>query len=244
MSGVRKVPINRNLSVAEMDDMADEVLIRIITTDNKLLANMLATPMDLEDLVRGHVLSEGLGVIESVKIKGHEIVIEGEFRERKLLSTSSPSCGACSSEDASQIFAVDENPRHIAFTWDKIHAGMERMRSEQVLFNKTGGTHAAALLSEQDFVLKEDVGRHNAVDKVVGATDNHSNYALLLSSRGGVELIAKACRVGIGLVACQGAASSAAADFVRSSGMTLIAFCRDGEGVVIGDNSRIIGGND
>ena len=92
MSGVRKVPINRNLSVAEMDDMADEVLIRIITTDNKLLANMLATPMDLEDLVRGHVLSEGLGVIESVKIKGHEIVIEGEFRERKLLSTSSPSC--------------------------------------------------------------------------------------------------------------------------------------------------------
>ena len=244
MSGSRKIPIIRSNSAAEMDELADEVPVIIRSLEGDVLANMLATPFQLDDLARGHIISEELGKIENLEIEDYTVIVEGNFRERSIVSTSTASCGACSTEDIANIMEVENFPSHGVFEWSKIHAAMNKMRSMQKLFKKTGGTHAAALYSDDFFILREDIGRHNALDKVIGATSDYSDKALLLSSRGGVELIAKACRIGIGLVACQGAISAAAADLARSTGMTLIAFCRAGEGVIIGDNSRIVRGND
>lgn len=239
MSGFKEIPIRRIDDTVELDNLVDEVLVSIRTSDGDLMANLLATPTDLEELAKGHVLSESLGYLESILVEGNDIILTGKFRERNVISSSTASCGACSTQDASSIFSVDTNPPVVNSSWDVICVGMERMRSEQKLFAKTGGSHAAALISENEFIIREDIGRHNAVDKVIGAAQDHSRYALLLSSRGGVELVAKACRVGIGLVVCQGAVSAAAAELARGTGMTLVAFCRDGKGVIIGDNSRI-----
>ena len=92
--------------------------------------------------------------------------------------------------------------------------------------------------------MKEDIGRHNTVDKVVGAAimmnQNPSEYVLVLSGRMGWELVAKAARVGIEIVVSVGAISSAAADLGRACGMTLIGFARENTGVVIGDTNRIV----
>jgi FdhD protein len=122
-------------------------------------------------------------------------------------------------------------------------------RESQTVFGHTGGLHAAALFTNQGelMVLREDIGRHNAVDKVIGwgVIQNRiplGDCAMLVSGRGGFEIIQKAIVAGIPVVACISAPSSLAMQLARRMGLTLVGFLRGKRFVIYSGEERIIGG--
>jgi FdhD protein len=109
------------------------------------------------------------------------------------------------------------------------------MRPKQKIFDKTGGLHAAGLFDQTGklIVVREDVGRHNAVDKVIGYALMHdllplSGYSLAISGRGGFEIIQKAISAGISAVVAVSAPTSLAVETAREFGLTLLGFTRNG----------------
>ena len=130
------------------------------------------------------------------------------------------------------------------FLTGQLDSMMNEMKSNQPWFEATGGMHAAALFDQNGklLIIREDIGRHNAVDKVVGgAMRNGIPVQILgLSGRIGWELVAKSVRSGIELIIAVGAISSAAESLARASGITLIGFASSKSPAVIGDLSRII----
>jgi FdhD protein len=121
-----------------------------------------------------------------------------------------------------------------------------RLREAQLAFRATGGLHAAALCDAglAPLVLREDVGRHNAVDKVAGWMLEAGRYpaeggVLWVSGRAGAEIVLKAARARIPMLAAVGAPSSLAIDLARAAGMTLIGFLREGRMNVYGGAERL-----
>jgi FdhD protein len=154
--------------------------------------------------------------------------------ERSFYTTSS--CGLCgkASLDAVRTIASwqvrDDN---IELDPDLIATYPDRLRDAQKLFERTGGLHAAGLFTSEGelVVVREDVGRHNAVDKVVGSALREGllplrSHLLLVSGRASFELVQKAVMAGIPALAAVSAPSSLAVELAEESGMTLIGFLR------------------
>lgn len=159
---------------------------------------------------------------------------------RNFATTSA--CGVCGSES---IDAVRQKSRYTLLkSWQieprVILAASRALGEQQPVFARTGGVHAAALVDLEGnlLVVREDVGRHNAVDKVIGWALLEDrlplrNCFLLVSSRASFEITQKACMAGIPLLACVSAASSLAVDTAEEFGLTLVGFTRaaeDGDG--------------
>ena len=154
--------------------------------------------------------------------------------ERNFYTTSS--CGVCgkSSLDAvrtSSTWKVADDPLRVRP--DVLATLPERLRESQRVFDRTGGLHAAGLFSATGelIVLKEDVGRHNAVDKVVGHALRNAllplrETILVVSGRASFELVQKAVMAGIPMLAAVSAPSSLAVDLAEESGVTLVGFLR------------------
>ncbi len=122
----------------------------------------------------------------------------------------------------------------------------DSLRSSQAIFGRTGGLHGAALFDAKGglVVVREDVGRHNAVDKVVGwaLVENRlplAEVVLLVSGRGGFEIIQKAIVAGVPVVASVSAPSSLAVQLARELGLTLVGFLRGRRFVVYAGESRL-----
>ena len=171
--------------------------------------------------------------------------------ERNFLTNSS--CGLCGKES---IYAVRTRS-----TWevraDAVHVDAallttfpDKLREAQAVFEKTGGIHAAALFDAETgemLVLREDVGRHNAVDKVIGWAVKENllplrGTVLMVSSRASFELAQKALMAGIPVLAAVSAPSSLSADFATEVGMTLVGFLRGDSMVVYAGEERITQG--
>jgi FdhD protein len=127
----------------------------------------------------------------------------------------------------------------------------ETLRSEQAVFSRTGGLHAAALFDSngQLLVLREDIGRHNAVDKIAGwaLLQNKlplSQHVMLVSGRGGFEIVQKALAAGIPILASVSAPSSLAVKLARELGLTLIGFLRGRRFVIYSSEFRCLGAED
>lgn len=146
--------------------------------------------------------------------------------------TGSSACGVCGKDS---VEAVLRTPRAPAWTGPLpdpavVRSLPERLRSAQTVFEATGGLHAAGLADEDGrlLVVREDVGRHNAVDKVAGARvlagEPIAAPLLVVSGRAGFELVQKAVAAGVGAMAAVGAPSSLAVALAREAGLVLYGF--------------------
>jgi FdhD protein len=171
-------------------------------------------------------------IVKALLKPGH--AVDMDRLQRNFYATSS--CGVCgkSSLEAVKTLACPVlSPDRPRLSPKVLQSLPERIRSEQAVFLQTGGLHAAALFDAEGSLLDlcEDVGRHNAVDKLVGRQflDGHlplANRVLLVSGRASFEVIQKAWMAGLAFVAAVGAPSSLAVDLARESGMTLVGFLK------------------
>ena len=168
--------------------------------------------------------------------------------ERHFYTTSS--CGVCgkASLDALETGVTRPLPREgLTLTPDIVHRLPQTLRAAQEVFDRTGGLHASALYDAAGdlLALREDVGRHNALDKVIGAeflADRLplSERILLVSGRASFELVQKAVAAGIPVMAAVGAPSSLAVEMAERFGMTLLGFVRDGRFNIYAGEWRIV----
>ena len=148
---------------------------------------------------------------------------------------ASSSCGICGK---ASLEAVRENWAPVESRWtlsSKVLLNLpDRLHGDQTAFHQTGGLHAAALVraSGETICVREDVGRHNAVDKVIGWSllENHfplTDYALMVSGRASFEIMQKALAARVPIVAAVSAPSSLAVEFAKENGQTLVGFLRE-----------------
>jgi len=168
--------------------------------------------------------------------------------ERNFYTTSS--CGVCgkSSIAAIKTASVYSNePDTICLKAEMLYSIHDIVREQQAIFDTTGGLHASALfdLRGNFIMLREDVGRHNALDKVIGASLLNeqlplSNSILLLSGRASFELVQKASMAGIKIITAVGAPSSLAVELAKESNITLIGFLRNERFNIYSGEQRIM----
>jgi FdhD protein len=150
---------------------------------------------------------------------------------RTLMSVSS--CGLCGKRDLSDVYKKYSVKRAVEMDVELIHVLFQRMQAEQKIFHLTGGCHAAAAatVDGQLLCVFEDVGRHNAVDKVIGSLleSNQLNDAaiMLVSGRVSYEILQKTARANIPILAAVSAPTALSVNFAAHWGMTLAGFCRE-----------------
>jgi FdhD protein len=229
------------------------------------IAVVMRTPGHDEELVRGFLLTEGIvaepsqvasvrhcttvtaadaeeNVVQVVLAPGHEVDLA---RLRRNLYASS-SCGICGKATLEQALArAPELHDGAAIDPEILYALPGRLRGAQSVFDRTGGLHAAGLFTPagECLVVREDVGRHNAVDKVVGwavaGGRSLAGHVLMVSGRVSFEVVQKALAAKIPIVAAVSAPSSLAVELARASGMTLVGFLRDRRACVYAHPGRI-----
>ena len=176
---------------------------------------------------------------------GHEL--DHDSMQRNFFSTSS--CGICGKASIEQVRSrnLARLNGNLQLSAERLCELPSRLREAQKIFGYTGSLHAAGLFDPAGELLltREDVGRHNAVDKVVGwALMNHrlplSNSVMLVSGRGGFEIVQKAIVAGIPILACVSAPSGLAVRLAREMGMTLVGFLRGKRFVLYSTPERIL----
>lgn len=155
----------------------------------------------------------------------------GLHSSRRLLSVSS--CGICGKTELDETATFQHAlQKELELSIEVLVEAFAQMKTQQPTFLQSGGSHAAAALDIEGrlLTLQEDVGRHNAVDKVVGALLKAQNLAesvaLLVSGRLSYEIVAKAYSAGIPILAAVSAPSSLAVEYAKQFGITLLGFCR------------------
>ena len=175
-----------------------------------------------------------------------EAKIDTTGLERNFLSTSS--CGVCGKASIEALPALRRTrlPDGFVVAASTIHELPDMLRHSQTVFDSTGGLHAAALFDRDGRLhdVKEDVGRHNALDKLVGRQFLDGmvplyDRVLLVSGRVGYELVQKAIAAGAPILAAVGAPSSLAVDLAKDANMTLVGFVRDGRFNIYSASQRI-----
>lgn len=237
-------------SVREINDSLTIEEALQININNKPFTVSMRTPGDDRSLVRGLLHSEGIlkninyfpniilkkengdGIITIVELDiPKEELGEGYSNSRSLLSVSS--CGICGRTeigDMSFMGKTIDNVEKIDISL--INGLFEKMNMLQHDFRQSGGTHAAAAFSIEGDLLcsKEDIGRHNAVDKVIGeqilSNELSQTSILTVSGRISYEIIIKCFKARIPFLAAVSAPSSLAVDYAKELGITLFAFCR------------------
>lgn len=210
---------------------------------------MMCSPQDLEDFALGFSLSEGIisepGEIYAIEPKrqalGIELQIEisqrcfEQLKHRRRNLTGRTGCGLCGAESLQQaIRPLPKLTQTLKPKPEAIDQAVRCLQQTQYLQASTGAVHAAALVQQNGeiILLREDIGRHNALDKLIGAATQQglelSNLFALVSSRGSYEMVQKSARCGISCLVCVSAATSLAIEQAQSCGQNLIGFTRPG----------------
>jgi len=216
----------------------------------------MRTPGSDEELAAGLLLAEGVLAERSdlvaigrpedprmaEELKANSVIVrvseQARVRAARLArgTVMGSACGVCGKTSIENVIPVEAAPlaSRLRVTPDFLYALPVRLRERQSIFSRTGGLHAAALFRPDGELatLREDIGRHNATDKVVGhcflgGRVPVGDGALMVSGRAGFEIVQKAYNAGIPIVAAVSAPSSLAVDLADATGITLIGFLRD-----------------
>ncbi|HHH49896.1 MAG TPA: formate dehydrogenase accessory sulfurtransferase FdhD [Saprospiraceae bacterium] len=267
--------INRDQTSRQLDFLAVEEPLEIRLAygaghhrKQKSISITMRSPGDDKDLAIGFLFTEGIiRSFEQIKnihhlpcfnqqTKGNIILIELDDNieinlqklERHFYTSSS--CGVCGKSSIEAIYqsgATNIPNNNIYIDAKLIHQLPDKIRTQQAVFDNTGGLHAAGLFDNNGnlVLIREDVGRHNAVDKLIGAALQeksiplHQNI-LMLSGRVSFELVQKALMAGIPILVAVGAPSTLAIQLAQKSGMTIIAFVRNGKFNIYSGEERVL----
>ncbi len=236
-----------------------------IRVNGESIAVTMRTPGDDEDLAAGFCITEGI-VCDSDDIAGIEfcgnneedniidVRVDAADRRRAIersrrASFVSSSCGICGKQTLDRIEQTVRpfQPRTISIRYRDLAALPTKMRRRQTEFSRTGGLHAAGLFATDAgfLALREDIGRHNAVDKVIGSralqgiTGHRECSILVVSGRASFEIVQKAAVARIPFIAAVSAPSSLAIDLAQRLDMTLVGFLRRSKLNVYSGDHRI-----
>ena len=263
--------IDADRSVSRPDTLVVEEPLEIRVAGRPLVVTM-RTPGDDMDLAAGFLVSEGVvsagphlramrycaGATDEGVNTYNVLDVELDpavpppdpSLERSFYTTSSCGlCGKASLDAVRTTTSYDVSGDDLVVTPALLAGLPDRLREEQRVFDKTGGLHAAGLFDRggELLVLREDVGRHNAVDKVVGWALREdrlplSGTVLMVSGRASFELVQKAWMAGIPCLAAVSAPSSLAVDLAAEAGMTLVGFLRGASMNVYTGQHRVVTG--
>jgi FdhD protein len=258
VGGVSRGRTRRFLVTTVADDGArrrpDDLIVEepmTVQLDGAIVATTMRTPGHDFELAAGFCHTEGLlaGVpVSGVRYCGSDSAVATEFNVVTVetggrapvptarLGTTSSSCGWCGSDQLDAWFdRLSPLPVVDAIPVDVICRVPDAVVADQGLFDKTGAVHAAAVFDRDGRIelVREDVGRHNAVDKVVGSMLlagrlPATGLGLFVSGRASVEMVQKAWSAGFGTVAAVSAPTALAVDAARRAGLTLVGFTRGG----------------
>lgn len=229
-------------------------------------AVMLATPADLEDFALGFALSEGL-LQSRDELRGIETVRSAEgitlrlevsaacewrLRERRRLLAGRTGCGLCGAESLAQVQEPRPQPLQggVRLSPQAISRAQRELRQWQKLQQLTGCTHAAAWCSAQDGsvqLAREDIGRHNALDKLLGALQRRDGPAfdagqgfVCITSRASYEMVLKSARLGVSALAAVSAPTAMAVAMAQQAGQMLVGFVRGDDLVAYTHAERLV----
>ena len=236
---------------------------------DKIISVTMRTPGDDEDLVRGFLFNEKviekINYIEKIETFGKPSEQHGLKNKIKITINNSDnididkikrnfltnsSCGVCGKSSLETLEVIKKDK--ILKSYPKISkevliSATHKLRKNQSEFSKTGGIHASGLFTAKGDIVavKEDVGRHNALDKLIGCAlkknllDNSSQF-LVCSGRLNFDLVQKALMANIGILIGVGAPTSLAIDLANKFDMTLVGFVKEGSFNIYSNNERII----
>lgn len=209
-------------------------------------AVMMATPSDLEDFIRGFAIGEGIvdgaPAIYDIEIEPADLgvavnaTVSNETAHRlksRRRSMAGPSgCGLCGIESIEQMTrCIEPLETGTLPSQSALDKALSDMRARQVVSQSTSGAHAAIWCDMDGNIVsvREDVGRHNALDKLIGWHSLNANSGfVLVSSRASYEMVAKAATAGIGVLAAVSAPTSMAVETAKTANLKLIAFASSG----------------
>jgi FdhD protein len=236
------------ISVSDYISIEEELQINI---NNKAFTVIMRSPYYDEELVRGLFYNEDiysenenfkleiiktnkLGYVTEVNINIKDNKLsQGYKSSRSLLSIAS--CGICGKQKLDKFYTKQGKLKKAEFDARNISKLLALMKQQQNNFHLSGGSHAAALFNKKGELLavREDIGRHNAVDKVIGKLLIESKLTkaqfITVSGRISYEIIAKVFRSRIPVLIAVSAPSSLAIDFAKEFGITIFGFCRNGK---------------
>ncbi|UMG92790.1 formate dehydrogenase accessory sulfurtransferase FdhD [Nocardioides sp. TF02-7] len=230
------------------DDLAVEAPL-VLALDGEVLATLMRTPgHDLELAAGWLVVESGVERADDVvQLRGcreeetdrvHATLRDGVRRPRPRAFVTSAACGVCSADvlDLAPLRRAEPSRPGFTVAAEVLASLPDAMRAHQRAFARTGGVHAAALATADGALLvtREDVGRHNAVDKVVGwaLLDGRlplTDHVLVVSGRVSFEIVQKAVACGVAGIVAVSAPSSLAVDLAREHGLLLAGMVRDGQ---------------
>jgi FdhD protein len=252
------VKVGQDTVCALVEQIAEESPIALVYNGVPHVV-VMASPADLEDLALGFSLSEGV-IDSAAELGGLEIVPEETgysiylsippervaiIEQRRRNMTARTGCGVCGAQTIEQAMRdVPKVKDGLRVTRGAIAAAMKQLPSLQTLNAATGATHAAAWakLDGQVLLVREDVGRHNALDKLIGALaaggmETAQGFAVI-TSRASYEMVQKAAMAGIGLVAAVSAPTALAVRIAREARVTLAGFVRGDHCTVYADDAH------
>ena len=254
----------KNNQLLDADDcLAEEVPIALVY-NGVSHAVMLATPKDLDDFALGFSLTEGilknkseLYDIEIVALQEGielQITIASErfenLKERRRSMTGRTGCGLCGAENLAQVMRFPQADVSIVqhalqnISWQSVQNAYDNIQPMQTLQRLTGATHACAWadLEGKINLVREDVGRHNAMDKLIGALSKAiptETGFVLTTSRASYEMVQKVMSVGIQMLAAISAPTGLAVRIAEDNNVTLLGFVRNGTHVVYAHPERL-----
>jgi len=246
---------------ADLDWVAEEVPVSL-EYNGIAHAVMLATPADLEDFALGFSLTEGIAAT-AADIRGVEVDILPQgialrielagrrfdlLKRRRRALAGRTGCGLCGAESLDQVMCdLPAVAATTTFRPSTLAEALARLRAGQHLLGKTGATHAAGWMDVGGHValVREDVGRHNALDKLIGALARRGSDATagaaLVTSRASFEMVQKAAAAGIGMLVAVSAPTLLAVHTAERLGVTLVGFARQDRSTVYAHGWRLKG---